>query len=314
MKRLLLALVVLISPAGAADADTLIVGDQKGGSRALMEAAGVLKEVPYKVDWKEFAAAAPLLEALNAGAIDTGIVGDAPFTFAKAAGLKAKAIAAVRQNPQGLAILVRKGSPIKTVEDLEGRSVATGRGSIGHELIIALQQSRGWPKNKPHILFLAPADAKVAYGSGSVDAWSTWEPYIAQEEVLFGARTIVTGEGLTAGLSYQAATDAAIAAKRLLLADFLRRLATARAWSLTHVPSYVATWAKLVGLDVKVSTLWISRAHITLVPIEDQVIADERKTIDLYRNAGLISTDLSSSDIMDSSFRDSITNKPPASH
>ncbi len=86
-----------------------------------MEAAGVLKDVPYKVDWKEFAAAAPLLEALNAGAIDTGIVGDAPFTFAKAAGLKAKTIAAVRQNPQGLAILVRKGSPIKTVEDLEGR-------------------------------------------------------------------------------------------------------------------------------------------------------------------------------------------------
>ena len=42
-----------------------------------MEAAGVLKDVPYKVDWKEFAAAAPLLEALNAGAIGTGTVGDA---------------------------------------------------------------------------------------------------------------------------------------------------------------------------------------------------------------------------------------------
>lgn len=45
-----------------------------------MEAAGVLKDVPYKIEWKELMAAAPLLEALGAGAIDAGRVGDAPFT------------------------------------------------------------------------------------------------------------------------------------------------------------------------------------------------------------------------------------------
>ena len=62
-----------------------------------MEAAGVLKDVPYKIEWKEFPAAAPLLEALGAGAIETGLVGDAPFTFAAAANVPVKAIAAVRQ-------------------------------------------------------------------------------------------------------------------------------------------------------------------------------------------------------------------------
>jgi sulfonate transport system substrate-binding protein len=41
----------------------------------------VLKDVPYKIEWKEFPAAAPLLEALSAGAIETGLVGDAPFTL-----------------------------------------------------------------------------------------------------------------------------------------------------------------------------------------------------------------------------------------
>ena len=51
---------------------TLRVGDQKGNSQAVMEAAGVLKDVPYKIEWKEFPAAAPLLEALGAGAIETG--------------------------------------------------------------------------------------------------------------------------------------------------------------------------------------------------------------------------------------------------
>ena len=90
-----------------ADAQTTLrVGDQKGNAHAVMEAAGVLKDVPYKIEWKEFPAAAPLLEALSAGAIETGLVGDAPFTFAAAANVPVKAIAAIRQTQEGLAILV----------------------------------------------------------------------------------------------------------------------------------------------------------------------------------------------------------------
>src|ERR1700719_1877993 len=89
---------------------TLRVGDQKGNSQAVMEAAGVLKDLPYKIEWKEFPAAAPLLEALGAGAIETGIVGDAPFTFAAAANVPVKAIGAIRQSQEGLAILVPRES------------------------------------------------------------------------------------------------------------------------------------------------------------------------------------------------------------
>ena len=85
------------------------------------------------------------------------------------------------------------------------------------------------------IVFLAPSDAKVAYTQGSVDAWSTWEPYVSQEEVLFKSRRVITAEGLTPGLGFQVATPNAIRDKRPELEDFLRRLTAARAWSLTNV-------------------------------------------------------------------------------
>ena len=284
-----------------AEAD-LVVGDQKGGSRALMEAAGVLTDLPYRIEWKEFAAAAPLMEAMNAGAIETGIVGDAPFTFAKAAGVHAKAIAAVRQNVAGLAILVRKTSSITTVDELKGKSIATTRGSIGHQLVLALADKHGWSRDDIHIVYLQPPDAKIAYSTGRVAAWATWEPYVAQEEVLFGARRVATAEGLTPGISYQVASDGAIARKRAQLQDFVGRLAKARAWSLTHTEAYADAWAKLIGLDVKVPRLWLSRARITLVPIDDTVVADEQKTIDLYRRHGLIAADLKASDVFDRSF------------
>jgi sulfonate transport system substrate-binding protein len=184
----------------AAAQTTLRVGDQKGNSQAVMEAAGVLKDVPYKIEWKEFAAAAPLLEALSAGAIDTGLVGDAPFTFAAAANVPVKAIAAVRQSREGLAIVVPEQSAIKSFDDLRGKKIATGRGSIGHQLILAALESRGWQASDVNIVFLAPSDAKVAYTQGSVDAWSTWEPYVSQEEVLFKSRRVITAEGITPGI------------------------------------------------------------------------------------------------------------------
>ena len=230
MIRLMLAGALLLGAVEVVAAQTTLrVGDQKGNAQAVMEAAGVLKDVPYKIEWKEFPAAAPLLEALSAGAIETGLVGDAPFTFAAASGAPVRAIAAIRQTGDGLAILVAGTSPIRSFEDLRGKKIATGRGSIGHQLILAALEKHGWKADDVQIAFLAPSDAKIAYTQGAVDAWSTWEPYLSQEEVLFKARRIITAEGLTPGLSFQVARPDAISDKRPELTDFLRRLTAARA-------------------------------------------------------------------------------------
>jgi sulfonate transport system substrate-binding protein len=307
MIRFILAAGLALGGVGLASAQTTLrVGDQKGNSQAVMEAAGVLKDVPYKIEWKEFPAAAPLLEALSAGAIETGLVGDAPFTFAAAANVPVKAIAAVRQSREGLAILVPDRSAIRNFDDLRGKKIATGRGSIGHQLILAALESRGWKTSDVQIAFLAPSDAKVAYSQGSVDAWSTWEPYVSQEEVLFKSRRVVTAEGITPGLGFQVATPNAIRDKRGELEDFVRRLAAARAWSQGNVAGYAETWGKLMNIPTAVPLNWLARAKIRIAPIDDSVIADEQKTIDLYFRSGLIKQNLNASDIVDRSFSEAI--------
>lgn len=306
MKRLLLAGLLLGIAGHACAQSTLRVGDQKGNAQAVMEAAGVLKDVPYRIEWKEFPAAAPLLEALSAGAIETGLVGDAPFTFAAASNVPVKAIAAIRQSQEGLAILVPDQSPIGSFEELRGKKIATGRGSIGHQLILAALESKGWTLNDVQIVFLAPSDAKIAYSQGSVDAWSTWEPYVSQEEVLFKSRRVITAEGLTPGLSFQVASPEAIRDKREALQDFVRRLAAARAWSLGNVKGYAETWGKLMNIPAAVPLNWLARTKIRLVPIDDSVVADEQKTIDLYFRSGLIGRKLDASDIVDRSFAEAI--------
>lgn len=306
MRSIFAAALLLGAIAPATAQTTLRVGDQKGNSQAVMEAAGVLKDVPYRIEWKEFPAAAPLLEALGAGAIETGLVGDAPFTFAAAANVPVKAIAAIRQSRDGLAVLVPRESPVRSFEDLKGKKIATGRGSIGHQLILAALESKGWSVNDVQIVFLAPSDAKVAYTQGSVDAWSTWEPYVSQEEVLFQSRLVITAEGLTPGLGFQVASPNAIRDKRPELEDFLRRLTAARAWSLTNVGAYAETWGKLMNIPPAVPLNWLSRARIRVAPIDDGVVADEQKTVDLYFRSGLIKQKLNAAEIVDRSFSGAI--------
>ncbi len=315
--KTLLALLALLAAALPLHAETVLrVGDQKGGSRALMEAAGVLDGLPYRLDWREFAAAAPLLEALNAGAIDTGIAGDAPFTFAAAAGAPIKAIFAIRQTQAGLAVLVRPDSAVKSFADLKGKRIATGRGSIGHMLVLAQAERAGWgkgdlakgdlAKGDLALSFLPPADAQMALTSGAVEAWATWEPYTSQLESSGRARIVADGRELTPGLTFQVARDDAIAQKRAALEDFVRRLARARVWGTANPEAFAKRWSSLIGLPEAVPLAWFRRADIRPVPIDESVIADEQRVADLYHRAGLIPRPLAAPGVFDASFNAAI--------
>jgi sulfonate transport system substrate-binding protein len=285
---------------------TLRAGDQRGNNRAVMEAAGVLKDLPYRIAWSEFVAAAPLIEALNAEAIELGVVGDAPFTFGFAAGVPMRVIAVRRSTQQGLAIVVPGNSPAHSLADLEGKRIATGRGSVGHFLVLAASKHAGMPVDAVKLVFLLPADAKAALASGSVDAWSTWEPYTSQVEVIDGGRQIVNGVGIAPGQGFQIASLAAIASKHDQLGDFVTRLTVARRWANAHVDRYAEIWAKLMTFPASVPQHWFARTSEEVVLIDDRAIRDEQTVIDLYSDAGLLRTKFTSASAFDSSFNPAI--------
>ncbi|WP_020723110.1 ABC transporter substrate-binding protein [Variovorax atrisoli] len=280
----------------------LKAGDQKGGLRALLEAAGGLEGLGYDIQWSEFPAAAPLAEALNAAAVDSGPIGDAPLIFALAAGTRVKAIGANRSDSYGTAVLVRPDSTLKTAADLKGKSVATNRGSIGHYVTLKAITSAGLKPEDVNLRFLAPADAKLALTQGSVDAWATWEPYTALAEVSKHARVLVSGRGLLPGLSYLAATDSAIAAKRPVLQDFLQRVVKAQLWSYRNVDAYSAALARIIGIPPEAAKLQFERRQQKWVPIDAQVIADQQGTADFYRQVGLIKQPLDVKGTFDTGF------------
>ncbi|WP_342052439.1 MULTISPECIES: ABC transporter substrate-binding protein [unclassified Cupriavidus] len=280
----------------------LKAGDQKGGFRALLEAANALEGVPYDIQWTEFPAAAPLAEALNAGAVDSGPIGDAPAIFALAAGTRIKLIGANRSDPYGTAVLVRPDSPLKQAADLKGKTIGTNRGSIGHYVALKALESAGLGPNDANIRFLPPADTKLALTNGSVDAWATWEPYTAMAETSGHARVLVSGRGLSSGLSFLAATESALATKRAALQDFLQRVVRAQRWSYQHVPEYSASLARIIGIAPDAARLQFERRNTQWRPIDAELVATQQATADFYLKTGLLKQRLDVRQTFDTTF------------
>ena len=282
-------LAIAAAPRQTAAQPVLRVADQKGLVRALLDASHALDGVPYKIEWSEFAAASPLLQALSADAVDTGIAGDGPFLFAYGAGQNVRATVAVlpREGGHAVAIVVPASSPIHSIQDLAGHSIATTRGSIGHNLLLRVEQTGGVPAAKVSVAYLLPAQAAAALHAGSVDAWATWEPYIAIEEKA-GGRRIVDGHALTANYGFQVANTDSIAKKHALLQDFYHRLSHAYDWGNAHPNDYAAIWSRQIGLPLDVSRTVAEEMRTHAAPIDDRIIAAERVTIESYRKGGAL--------------------------
>ncbi|NVZ21435.1 ABC transporter substrate-binding protein [Pseudomonas costantinii] len=305
-KRLLLGTALalgLITTAHAADLQPLRVANQKSTIKALLEVAGETKNVPYEIKWSEFPSASPLGEALNAGAVDIGALGDAPYVFALGAGASLKVVSIIHAEGRNTtALLVPKDSPIKTVADLKGKRIVTGRGSIGHYLAIKALASAGLTTKDVEFVFLLPSESRLVLDNGTVDAWATWDPYTTVVTSQSQARVLISGNKLLSNHLYFAATSQAIADKRPQLDDFVARVDRAFAWANVHPNEYAAAQAKITGLPLAVHIEVAKDTHLTPVTIDDSVISGLQATADTYQKEGLITQHIDVSQGFDKSF------------
>ncbi|MBH3450227.1 ABC transporter substrate-binding protein [Pseudomonas putida] len=299
----LAACVLASSLSLTAAAQTLVVGDQSFNARAVMEAAGVLDDLPYTLEWKQFTAGSPVAEALNTGSLDIGLLGDAPPLFLGALGAPIKVIAVSRQNLDGVAILARKDSNIHSLEDLRGKRAAIWKGSWSQQLLFSALDKAAVPRDALELRYLSALDASHALDGGSVDVIATWEPYVTQQERQ-GARVLATAEGLIPAQSFVVANAKAVEAKRAQISDFLQRLKKARDWTLSdpaHTEAYADAWAKRTRADRDIARAWFARARTDVAPLNPQVIVDAQKTVDFFAGLGLIKNYPASS-LFDTSF------------
>jgi len=276
--------------AGQGGADVLRVGSQRGGTKAFVTAANALDGAGYAVEWSEFPAAQPLLEAIGSGAVDVGLTGDAPFLFAYASGSPIKAVQAqmvLKRPTKVLGIVVPGASPAQELADLKGKRIATTRGSIGHYLILSALAAQKLPADFATIIYLSPSDAKAALQTGAVDAWSIWIPYLTMA-IADGYRVLVDGQTLVSGAAFDVASEKAIAGKREMLKDFLAREARALDWAAGHIDETAAILSRDTGLPPAIAHELAVRNARQSVPITPTLVAEQQAVLDIFRAAGEI--------------------------
>ena len=298
----LLILCLLGSVAHAQEQALLKVADMKLSFKTLFNAAGLLKDVPYTLEFFDFASAADSNQALNARAVDIAGGTDAPLVFALAAGAPLKAVAVSHivwdstSKGFGTAILTNSHSPLRSVAELKGKRIATVKGSSGQYLTVKALEAAGLHSSDVEFVYLSPADSRTVLLNGQVDAWSTWMPYTGISRFYDKSNMLVDGRNVQPLSVYVVANDQAVAGKQAMIQDFVQRYAKAAEWANNHPDEYAAVQAKTTGIAVDVYKLMNAGSRILVGAVENQDVADLQDIADTYLREGVITKPVNAND------------------
>lgn len=271
---------------------TLQVGDQKGGTESLLRAAGALDDLPYQVAFSTFTSGPPQVEAATAGKIDFAITGNTPPIFGAASNARIKVVSAYDGGGIGDQILVLADSPITSIDQLRGKSIAVGKGSSAHGHVLAQLDNAGLTPEDVKLVFLQPADALGAFTQRQADAWAIWDPYTAQTAEQLPVRSIGQARDVTNGYWFGVTSDQALAdpKRNTALADLLVRYEKAARWARDNPRQWAESYANAVGLDLEVAEVSQSRSVRLPTELDDEVVASEQEIADLFAESGQIAS------------------------
>ncbi|GBU17312.1 MULTISPECIES: aliphatic sulfonate ABC transporter substrate-binding protein [Methylobacterium] len=276
------------------------VGYQKYGTLVLLKGKGLLEKklapLGYSVRWSEFPSGPPLLEALNAGAIDFGSAGETPPIFAQAASPGFVYVAAEPPAPRGEAILVPGDSAVRSLADLKGRTVAFNKGSNVHFLLVQALASAGVSYGDIKPAFLAPADGAAAFARGAVDAWVIWDPYLASGERIPGARTLASAEGLAPNRQFYLSARRFADGNREALNAVIAAVGELDDWARANTDAAAAELAPSVGIPAPVLAVALRRQSYGVAPLDAAAVADQQTIADTFHKLGLLPKPITVSD------------------
>ncbi len=234
----------------------------------IIKAQGVLEkrlaQRGVKINWSEFSSGLPLLEALNVGGVDLSAdVADTVPVFAQAAGAKLTSVAQEAPSPSAQAIIVRADSPIKSVADLKRKKIAVTKAAGVHYLLIATLEKAGLKFSDIDVAYLTPADGRAAFERGSVDAWVTWDPFLAGVQKQTQVRILSDGRNIADYQRYYLASTPFADAHPDVLATVFSELKKTGLWVRQNPKEAAAFLAPLWGLDAPTMTPTVSNQFWT---------------------------------------------------
>lgn len=110
-----------------------------------------------------------LNEAFISGALDVGIYGDTPAIVARSRGLESQLIGFDAVGMNVWLLTPRNG--VRSVKELDGKSIGVARGSYMHRYVLGLLKEHGLQKSVK-VIHMFPRDGEAALDQGSIAAFA----------------------------------------------------------------------------------------------------------------------------------------------
>lgn len=281
---------LLVSLSFATRAETLRVGYQKSAvALVVLKQNGDLARAlaPTDVQWVQFSSGPPMMEAMNAAAIDIGYTGESPPIFAQAAGVDLVYLSVLPVSGVSQGVLVRRDSSPRTLADLRGRRVAFTKGSSAHYALLQLLATARLAASDIQEVYLAPAEAREALDAGSVDAWVIWDPFFAMAQQDPALRTLTDARAAPSG-SYVLGRRAYVVAHQPLILRCLASIKSASAWAEQHKAQVAGLLTAVTGVNEAAEEVSAARASYRYADMDKAAIARQQLVADLFAAAHVI--------------------------
>lgn len=296
LRRLGLALLVsAVLPALAHADQTVRIGYQKSSTLlTLLKARGSLEQrlsaEGVRVSWHEFPSGLPLLEALNLGNVDLSAdVADTVPVFTQAAGAQLTYFARETPSPTAQAILVPADSPLKSLADLKGKRVAVTKAAGSHYLLIQALAKAGLTFKDITPAYLIPADGRAAFENHKVDAWVTWDPYVASAQRQQHARILADGRGLASYQRYYLARSDYAQAHPEVVQQVYDALREVGRWTKANPAAAARVLGPLWGnLDSATVQQANARRSYDVQPVSVENLAEQQRIANAFFKARLL--------------------------
>lgn len=152
---------------------------------------GYFAEEGLAVDIQRHTSGASALASALGGRADLATAGDTPLTFAALEGAPFSIVATIFTSGGTYGIVARRDRGIATTADLAGKAIGATLGTDGHFVAGVLLSSSGLPMSAARLVNFGPEGLAGALAAGTVDAVSTWEPWLGHARKALGDDAVV---------------------------------------------------------------------------------------------------------------------------
>ena len=265
------ALVLLACDGGAAAQTKIRVGKAQAQQFAFVPVdvgieLGIFKKHGLDIEIANFAGDAKLLQGLAAGSVDIALGGGPTLAFI-VKGTPMLGVAALADAPGTIMLVVKKDGPVKTEDDLKGRTVSVStNGSLTYWLAKELSRRHGWGNDGIKIAPLGSPIAQIAaLRTGQIDGVVTESSTMLRAEEEGFARILVRFSDRIKDFHVHAAfaSKAMMAEHPDAIRAFLAAWFETIRYMETHKDETVAIAAKVTGTSPSVA----ARNYDEIMPI-----------------------------------------------